>query len=146
MFLVQSYFLRPEPDTQICGIVIILDLLDLSLRQALRITPRFCKALVEFLQEGIGLRLKGYHVVNQSKIVDMLFAMTRPFIAEKYLKRIYFHGKDWSALHKHVSAECLPEAYGGTLKSAEQSYGPQFYELYKHYESDFERFAQYGYK
>ncbi|XP_073821562.1 alpha-tocopherol transfer protein-like [Musca autumnalis] len=145
-FILQCEYYRAEPETQISGIVIILDVEGLKLQQVFKFTPNFIMSLVQYIQEGMGLRFKGYHVVNNPKIFDMIFAMTKPFIQEKMYKRIYFHGSDMSSLHRYISPDCLPECYGGTLKAARQSYGPQLVELFEKYSSDFDEFKKYGYQ
>uniref|UniRef100_A0A1I8QDS9 CRAL-TRIO domain-containing protein n=1 Tax=Stomoxys calcitrans TaxID=35570 RepID=A0A1I8QDS9_STOCA len=143
-FILQCESLRCEPETQICGIVILLDMENLTIRQSLHYTLGFLKSLIEYLQDGMGIRLKGYHILNQPKIVNALYTMSKPFIREKFVNRLHFHGSDMASLHRHIAPECLPECYGGTLKAARQSYGPQIYELLKKYEKDRYVFSQYG--
>uniref|UniRef100_A0A1I8P6M6 CRAL-TRIO domain-containing protein n=1 Tax=Stomoxys calcitrans TaxID=35570 RepID=A0A1I8P6M6_STOCA len=145
-FLMHSEYLRCEPETQICGIHIIVDMDSLTVRQALLITVRYLQCLVELVQSGMGIRIKGFHVLNQPQITNVIYSLAKPFIQEKFVSRIYFHGKDMTSLHRHISPECLPKCYGGTLQEAKQSYGPQVYELFKRYEQDYQQFAQYGYR
>ncbi|XP_075149530.1 alpha-tocopherol transfer protein-like [Haematobia irritans] len=145
-FFLQSEYLRAEPETQICGITIILDMLGLTMRQALLYTPAYAKCIADYIQEGMAIRLKGYHVVNQPKIFNILYAMIKPFVKPKYSNRVFFHGSDMSSLHRYISPDCLPECYGGTLKTAQPSYGPQFYELFQKYQKDYNNFMEYSCK
>uniref|UniRef100_A0A1I8P6H3 CRAL-TRIO domain-containing protein n=1 Tax=Stomoxys calcitrans TaxID=35570 RepID=A0A1I8P6H3_STOCA len=145
VFLQCDHF-RSETETQICGIAIILDMEGLSVRQSLLYTVGFLKCLVDYIQNGMGIRFKGYHLVNQPAITNALYKMAKPFMQAKTVSRIHFHGKDMTSLHRHISPDCLPQCYGGTLKAAKQSYGPEIYELLKNYEKDYHKFSQYGYK
>lgn len=105
-----------EPETQIRGVVNIFDLDGFSLQQALLFTPSFAKMLVDLLQDVFPFRLKALHFVNQSKFFKIAFAVLKPFLKEKLRNRLYFHGKDMTSLHKHVSPDCLPKEYGGNLE------------------------------
>ncbi|XP_075149531.1 clavesin-1-like [Haematobia irritans] len=145
-FFLQSEYLRSEPETQMCGITIILDMLDLTLRQALLYTPAYCKCLADYIQESMGVRFKGYHIVNQPKVFNIVYTIAKQFLKKKYAKRLYLHGSDMSSLHRYISPDCLPECYGGTLKTAQPSYGPQFYELFQKYQNDYVNFMKYAYK
>lgn len=134
-----------EPETQVCGAVVIFDMDGLSLNQVWQFTPAFARRIVDFLQESMPLRLKGLHVINQPKIFNMVFAMFKPFLKEKLRNRIYFHGSDQSSFHKHISPECLPTHYGGTL-SIPRVRGDQWYELLMQCDKEYEAINSFGYK
>ncbi|XP_061390239.1 alpha-tocopherol transfer protein-like [Musca vetustissima] len=98
-FILQCEYFRAEPETQISGIVIILELDGLTLQKVIRDTPMFLKSLFTFIQEGMGIRLKAYHIVKNPKVFDMIFAFAKPMIQEKMYKRIHFHGSDMSSAY-----------------------------------------------
>lgn len=103
-----------EPETQVAGIVVILDMAGLSLQHAKFFTPYYAKKMVELVQETFPLRFKGFHIINEPFYFDAVVAILKPFIKEKIRKRIILHGSDLSSLHAFISTEILPSEYGGS--------------------------------
>lgn len=134
-----------EPETQICGAQVMFDMDGLSLQQTWQFTPPFAKRILDWLQDSVPLRIKGIHIVNQPFIFNMVFAVFKPFLREKLRSRIIFHGTDRDSLHQHLSAKCLPECYGGTCDTPRIS-GPEWYQLLKKCEKEYEAINSYGYK
>lgn len=134
-----------EPETQICGAQVMFDMDGLSLQQTWQFTPPFAKRILDWLQDSVPLRIKGIHIVNQPYIFNMVFAVFKPFLREKLRSRIIFHGTDRDSLHQHLSAKCLPECYGGTCDAPRIS-GPEWYQLLKKCEKEYEAINSYGYK
>ncbi|KAJ8965185.1 hypothetical protein NQ314_004328 [Rhamnusium bicolor] len=129
-----------EAETQIAGIVVILDMAGLSLQHAKFFTPYYAKRMVELVQETFPLRFKGFHIVNEPFYFDAVVAVLKPFLKEKIRKRIVLHGSDLTSLQAFVSSNILPHEYGGTAGKfdnrpwymqllAEENY---FRELHKH--------------
>ncbi|CAH1175807.1 unnamed protein product [Phaedon cochleariae] len=106
-----------EPETQIAGLVVILDMAGLSLQHAKFFTPYYAKKMVELVQETFPLRFKGFHIVNEPFYFDAVVAVLKPFLKEKIRKRIILHGSDISSLHAFVPIDILPTEYGGTAGS-----------------------------
>lgn len=77
-----------EPETQIAGIVVVLDMQGLSLQHAKFFTPYYAKRMVELVQETFPLRFKGFHIVNEPFYFDAIMAVLKPFIKEKIRKRV----------------------------------------------------------
>lgn len=134
-----------EPETQVCGAVVIFDMNGLSMGQATHFNPRFAKRIVDWLQDSVPLRIKNIHVVNQPYVFKVVFAFFKPFLREKLRGRIIFHGTDRKSLHKYMDPQCLPECYGGTL-SLPRIDGPQWLELLEKCDEEFKAINQYGYK
>ncbi|KAL3280645.1 hypothetical protein HHI36_003881 [Cryptolaemus montrouzieri] len=103
-----------EPETQVSGIVVILDMAGLSLQHAKFFTPYYAKKMVELVQETFPLRFKGFHVVNEPFYFDAVMTVLKPFLKEKIRKRIYLHGNDLNSLHAFIPGEILPKEYGGS--------------------------------
>ncbi|KRT79165.1 CRAL-TRIO domain containing protein [Oryctes borbonicus] len=123
-----------EPETQVRGIVVVMDVKDLGMSQIRAFTPSFAKKLTSFVQEAFPLRLKEFHVVNNSMIFKIVWQIVKPLLNEKLNKRVcsdvqvkikcskfslsltqvYFHQKDLTSLHKFLDPDVLPEDYDGT--------------------------------
>lgn len=134
-----------EPETQVHGAVVIFDMDGLSLQQVWQFTPAFAKKIIDLIQECLPLRLKGLHIINQPKIFNMVFALFKPFLKEKLRGRIYFHGSDMESFHKHISPECLPVAYKGTV-NAPRVEGEEWFELLLQCDKEYDAINSYGYK
>uniref|UniRef100_A0A1B6CIH5 CRAL-TRIO domain-containing protein n=1 Tax=Clastoptera arizonana TaxID=38151 RepID=A0A1B6CIH5_9HEMI len=103
-----------DPDIQIAGIAVIVDLKELTIMQQARlITPSLAWHLAIIVQDKMPIRMKAVHVVNQPFYFNAIYAVFRPFLKKKLRKRIFLHGKDMSSLHKHIDPEMLPEDWGG---------------------------------
>lgn len=134
-----------EPQTQVCGFVVIFDMDGLSLQQTWQFTPMFAKRIVDFLQDAIPLRIKNLHIINQPKIFNVVFALFKPFLREKLRGRIIFHGTDRASLHKFLEPQVLPVQYGGTSKVMRID-GIRWHELMVQCEPEYVALNQYGIK
>lgn len=105
----------------------------------------FLLQIVDWLQDSVPLRIKAIHIVNQPRIFNIVFALFKPFLREKLRKRIIFHGTDRASLHKYLSPECLPLAYGGTLDTPRVT-GDQWHQLLVKCDPEFKQINSYGYK
>ncbi|CAG9835150.1 unnamed protein product [Diabrotica balteata] len=102
-----------EAETQVAGIVVILDMAGLSLQHAKFFTPYYAKKMVELVQETFPLRFKGFHIVNEPFYFDAIVAVLKPFLKDKIRKRIILHGSDLSSLQAFIASEILPSEFGG---------------------------------
>ncbi|XP_065356438.1 alpha-tocopherol transfer protein-like [Calliphora vicina] len=134
-----------EVETQINGVMYLVDLQELTFGQALQYTPYRIKRILDNIQNNIPLRVKGFHVVNQPKFFEPIFSTFKLFFNPKFAARIMLHGTNYESLHRYISPEYLPECYGGTMKT-EFRYGPETYQLLSHYEKYFEDLLQYGFR
>ncbi|CAH1276786.1 unnamed protein product [Diabrotica balteata] len=134
-----------EPESQVCGAVVIFDMDGLSISQTTKFTPSFAKRIVDWLQDSVPLRIKNIHIVNQPYIFKVVFALFKPFLREKLRNRIIFHGTDRKSLHQYMSPECLPEHYGGTLDLPRIN-GNQWYDLLVMCDKEYLSINSFGYK
>ncbi|XP_030752436.1 alpha-tocopherol transfer protein-like [Sitophilus oryzae] len=115
-----------EEETQIRGVVVIMDFDGLGMKQIKALTPAFSMKLLGFIQDAMPLRLKEVHMVKQPFIFKMVWAIFKPFIGEKLGKRIHFHGSNMSSLHKFMAPTHLPKDYGGVLPEIDYT-GKEWY-------------------
>ncbi|XP_037928475.1 clavesin-2 [Teleopsis dalmanni] len=104
-----------EPETQIRGVVVIMDFDGLAMKQVKALSPSFSKRLLSFIQDAMPLRMREVHFVKQPFIFKMVWQLFKPFVREKLNKRMHFHGNDMKSLHAYLSPEILPENYKGQL-------------------------------
>ncbi|KAE8745718.1 hypothetical protein FOCC_FOCC007602 [Frankliniella occidentalis] len=116
-----------EPETQVCGAVVIFDMDGLSMQQVWQFTPPFAKRIVDWLQDSVPLRVKNIHIINQPYIFNMVFALFKPFLREKLRSR------------------CLPDVYGGSVALPRIS-GLQWYELLLKCDKEYEAINSFGLK
>ncbi|XP_030752411.1 alpha-tocopherol transfer protein-like isoform X3 [Sitophilus oryzae] len=133
-----------EPESQVCGAIVIFDMDGLSLSQVSKFTPSFAGKIVEWLQDSVPLRIKNIHIVNQPYIFKVVFALFKPFLKEKLRSRIIFHGTDRKSLHQYMDPSCLPPCYGGTLEMV-RIQGSQWLELLEKCDEEYKAINSYGY-
>lgn len=75
-------------ETQVNGVVVVMDMSGLSLHHTKFFTPYYAKRTVELIQETFPLRFKGFHIVNEPFYFDAVVAVLKPFLKEKIKKRV----------------------------------------------------------
>ncbi|KAJ0182048.1 hypothetical protein K1T71_002770 [Dendrolimus kikuchii] len=133
-----------EPKTQICGVIALMDMKGLCLSQILQFTPNYAKMALEWTQECVPARIKAVHVINQPYIFNMLFAIFKPFIAEKLRTRLHLHGSNIQSLLTHIDPKALRKRHGGLLPEPEIP-GDVLWEMLRHYEEEYKLISSYGY-
>lgn len=71
------------------------------------------------------MRLKGLHVISQSKLVDGLLKLIKQVLSPKLADRIIVH-KSYEGIHEFVPKVILPTDYGGEERSMETLHGVYF--------------------
>ncbi|XP_046401620.1 retinaldehyde-binding protein 1 [Ischnura elegans] len=133
-----------EPQSQVSGVVVILDFDGMGMKQVGAFSIAFSRRLLSFIQDAMPLRLKNIHIVKQPYVFNIVFNMFKPFIREKLKSRMFFHGKDMPSLHKFISPECLPEDYGGSRPKIAYS-GADWYETIKSEVDYIKQWHNFGY-
>lgn len=77
-----------EENSQVRGVVVIMDFDGLGMSQVRALTPAWSKRLLIFIQDVMPLRLKQVHMVNQPFIFNMVWTLFKPFVREKLSKRV----------------------------------------------------------
>ncbi|KAM7292881.1 hypothetical protein ISCGN_026016 [Ixodes scapularis] len=132
-----------DPRTQVMGIVVLLDLGGGSLRHMKSVTPSHVFAIAYSIQECFPMRLKAFHVINQPVFFMPLFHLIKPFLKDKFVRRMHVHGKNLESLHKFLPPEILPAEYGGLRGPFDN--GPFCAELYQN-DATFKVNSTYGYR
>jgi len=123
-----------EPETQVRGVVVIMDFNGLSMSQVKALTPAFSYKLLTFIQEAMPLRLKEVHMVKEPFIFNIVWALFKPLIKQKLKKRIFFHGSKMASLQKHIPKSHLPADYDGDLPAIDYTGADWYPAIDKHIE------------
>lgn len=133
-----------EPETQVKGVVAIMDFDGLGLKQISAMSPSFSKRLLTFIQDAMPLRMKQVHIVNQPYVFNMVWTLFKPFIREKLNSRMFFHGKDRKSLHKQMDPAFLPADYGGSLPKIDYG-GKDWFPCVKDHEQHIASWNSFGF-
>jgi len=120
-----------EPESQVAGVVVILDFEGLGMKQVSGFSPTFSMRLLNFIQDAMPLRLKEVHIVKQPFLFNMVWTMFKPLVRAKLKGRLFFHGDKMSSLHKHMDPNHLPADYGGKLPKINYTAADWFPEIEK---------------
>lgn len=77
-----------ETETQVRGVVAIMDFNKLGMAQVKALSPSFSKRLLLFIQDAMPLRMKQIHMINQPMIFNLVWQLFKPFIREKLKSRV----------------------------------------------------------
>lgn len=102
-----------EPQTQVKGLVVIMNLKDMGMKQVTAFSPSFAVRLMAFIQDAMALRLKELHMIHNPMVWNVAWKIIKPLQTEKTNKRTHFHASNMESLHKFISADHLPEDFGG---------------------------------
>ncbi|XP_070563619.1 alpha-tocopherol transfer protein-like [Ptychodera flava] len=141
-FLMTYDKLLEDEELQVNGIVFVQDLEGMSLKMMTKMKPSDSKRSMDLFVNAIPLRFKAAHYVRQPEIFATVFAMSKPLMPEKMMKRLHFHGKEYGTLHDHVPSAILTSDFGGQLVNYDSQ--DWFEELCKE-DRKFEEYNQYGF-
>ncbi|XP_063932711.1 uncharacterized protein LOC135144613 [Zophobas morio] len=97
------------------GHVIVADLKGVvftHLTKVILAGPIVLKNFLQYLQEGMSIRLKGLHFINIAPFMDKILALVKPLKKMELLDVLYLHNT-LDELVKFIPLECLPANYGG---------------------------------
>ncbi|KAK7132347.1 hypothetical protein R3I93_018791 [Phoxinus phoxinus] len=120
IYLTLEKLIQPE-ETQVNGIVILVDYGGVGLSQASNPGPLLAKKVVGILQDGFPIRIKAVNIINEPRIFKGIFAIIKPFLKEKMAERYVLHGSDLASLHRVIPQSVLPQEYGGVTGRLDMS-------------------------
>jgi len=103
-----------DESIQKSGIVVIIDMKGFGMKHLAHFSVIRAKRIAELADKALPVQLNQIHVVNQSKVTDIAYAVIKPFLSTEFTRKIRFHGTDFTELHKVVPKEVLPSPFGGT--------------------------------
>lgn len=107
--------------TQIAGFRVIVDTRGLSWKQLRYSTPANILLLIRSTQFCFPARYKGIHVLHENRMLNIVWAITYPFLTPKLKRRIFFHGEDLKPLTEYIHPSVLSEEFGGKAPPFENS-------------------------
>jgi len=131
-----------EVKTQISGIVAVVDMEGFGWHHITNLSVEYVRNVVALIQNSFPIRFREIHIVNESYLFDIVYALVKPFLSDKIRNRIRFHGSDLESLHKHISPTILPTEYGGSQGPFDNSH---LVEALHHLEEYFVQLSQCGY-
>ncbi|XP_018400258.1 PREDICTED: alpha-tocopherol transfer protein-like [Cyphomyrmex costatus] len=94
------------------GHILIIDTKNVSFGHVGRLNPMALKKFLYYLQEGLPVRLKGFHFINASPVIDIILNMMKPFMKKQLMDIFYMHTTN-DTLEKFIPLEVLPNEAGG---------------------------------
>lgn len=117
MSLIQAEHLLLNEENQLRGVVIIMDFNGLCIHHLNYYTPSCIKKFVNLIQDSYPVQIKGLYATNNPAIFDVLFAIGKPFMNSKLVRRCRLFGYDLSKLHGVIPEDLIPESDGGSFES-----------------------------
>lgn len=75
------------------------------------------------------MRIKGFHILSQSKAVDALVSLFKQVFSAKLASRIVVH-KNVETFYDYMPKEILPKEYGGNEKTLIDLHSKFFFKLF----------------
>lgn len=81
----------------------------------------YLRNFIQYLQEGLPLKLRRIYVLNVSSFVNLVKSLVRPFMREEVFNMVCFvqPNSERELLGKEVGLEVLPRELGGALPSVD---------------------------
>ncbi|XP_071581299.1 alpha-tocopherol transfer protein-like [Temnothorax nylanderi] len=113
------------------GHMMLFDVKNLSFGHVGRLSPMGIKKWLYYLQEGLPVRLKGFHIMNSSPVMDVIMNMMRPFMKKQLMDMFHIHTTS-DTLEKFIPLEVLPNESGGQAGSLQELHDKQVKKLVDH--------------
>ncbi|XP_028032832.1 alpha-tocopherol transfer protein-like isoform X1 [Bombyx mandarina] len=97
------------------GIVIILNMKDVSLGHISQIDLIVARQFFYYLQEGMIVKLKEFHFINAPSHMDKLMMMIRPLMKDTFLNVIKVHEAGSKTIEEYFPIAALPEESTGII-------------------------------
>nr|ATY51932.1 CTD18 [Heliconius melpomene] len=110
------------------GLILFLDVNEANIMETLKAyNISELRQLLLIIKEGYAMRLKGVHLLSESKAIDAIVALFKQVVSAKIASRIVVH-KTIDTFYEYVPKESLPTKYGGNEKSLTELHD-QFQEI-----------------
>jgi len=110
-----------EVKTQIAGVTLIYDIKGFGTNHLRKFGKDELKFFGAFRSGGVPVNVRQIHVVNNHKLINVLYSLVKPFITKEVQEKVLFHGSDLTELHKYVPRVLLPESLGGEAGELDNS-------------------------
>jgi hypothetical protein len=77
-----------DPEVQIGGLSVLLDMSGVGLQHARYLTPHLAKRTVEVVQEAFPMRFKSFHILHEPFYMDAILSILKPFLKDKIRRRV----------------------------------------------------------
>nr|XP_003700273.1 PREDICTED: alpha-tocopherol transfer protein-like [Megachile rotundata] len=94
------------------GHIILFDMKNVVLGHAARLNPMGLKKYLTFLQDALPVRLKGFHFMNITPVMDVILNMMKPFMKKELMDMLHTH-TNLDTLSKFIPIDVLPNEAGG---------------------------------
>jgi len=102
-------------ETQLQGVVVILDAKGFGLKHAKTGTPANVQKYADLILRASPFKCKGGHILYAPRLFNMSLSLVKMFLPQKLRKRIHLHGDSVEDLHEFIRPEILPTWAGGQL-------------------------------
>ncbi|KAM0726883.1 Alpha-tocopherol transfer protein-like [Formica fusca] len=113
------------------GHVILFDMKNVSFGYVGRLNPMGLKKFLYYLQEALPVRLKGFHFMNASPVIDVILNMMRPFMKKQLMDMLHMHTTN-DTLEKFIPLEVLPNEAGGQAGPIQELHKKQIKKMEDH--------------
>ncbi|OWR46676.1 alpha-tocopherol transfer protein-like [Danaus plexippus] len=107
-----------QPKLQVLGGTAIVDCEGITMKHMRQLSPSIAVQAMNIMGFSFPLHQRGVHIVNCSRWFEKLFHLLKRFApADELWRKVYFHGYEYTSLHRYIDPECLPKRYGGHRES-----------------------------
>ena len=103
------------------NVIEILDFDQVTWKQFTAMPVTLHKQSADLTERAMPITFSNIHIVNQGKLVDMLWAIMKPFVSDEMKKKLVFHGTDFTNLRECIDEHLLPVRFGGKLTTTKLS-------------------------
>ncbi|XP_057300190.1 alpha-tocopherol transfer protein-like [Hydractinia symbiolongicarpus] len=108
-----------DEETQINGVVFVVDFRNFGMTQAKALNPLVFRKYGSIVFNCYPVRIKGIHILHQPAVFTVIFAIISQFMKEKVKKRVVLHGVEISGLCEYINKDLIPSDYGGTNRETD---------------------------
>ncbi|TRY72381.1 hypothetical protein TCAL_04745 [Tigriopus californicus] len=131
-----------EAKSQVAGLVMVVDLAGFCFSHIMNVSKDHVRSVANIIQNTFPLRFREIHIVNESYLFDIVFALIKPFLSETIRSRIKFHGSNMESLHDSISPSVLPLEFGGQAGPMDNS---KLVDTLLEHEAFFQDLNEYGF-